>query len=786
MAVNEVKAILTAEDRSFTSTMKAAAQQTGLLDKSMGKTVKAGALMRLGMLGVDKAVTVVSSHIGSAVDRFDTMQKFPKVMAQMGFSADDAERAIQKLSKGVEGLPTALDEITKNAQSIALLTGDLDGATDLAISLNNAFLASGSSSADAARGLTQYTQMLSSGKVDMQSWKTLLETMSPALTKVAKSFGFTGKSAKNDLYKALQDGTITFDELNAKLIELNGGVDGFAATAKTQSTGIRTSFQNIGTAVTKGLASMIETVQQAAQDSGLGSIADIADRVKGRVNRAFESMNAFISQIDFKGIIEAAKPYWDAFTTVLTVVASALGTVATFMAQNAGVITKVAIPLALLVATWSKLATVFTIIKGPMALLTSGFSKLAGGILAKLAPQLVTTAAAETTAGTAASTASTSMLKLGAAVLMIGGGLALAGLGFSLMAQAAIALAGAGGAAIGVMVGMVAVLGGLMVLVSALGPALFIGAAGMLAFGAAILLMGAGVLIAAAGLRLMATAIPVIAKGGAAAAKGVLLLATASVALGAASAATVTATAALGALALAALAAGKATSSGSKGFLKLRQGAVTAVVGLRLFAVALRAIAPLAIAAGRAIGTGFVNALKTAKTGATAAGKAAGQGAVKGMRTQKASAVSVGKDIAQGLVNGLKAKQQAAYNAGVAAGKAYNRGLKTTEKSHSPAKVTMGIGKDIGQGLVLGLQAKNKQVAKMGALAAQMYNNALSPMGMAFAGGLSDNYNYGSGSYEITVPLTLNGREIARASVGDMQTALNQRENRQSRKVGIR
>lgn len=786
MAVNEVKAILTAEDRSFTSTMKAAAQQTGLLDKSMGKTVKAGALMRLGMLGVDKAVTVVSSHIGSAVDRFDTMQKFPKVMAQMGFSADDAERAIQKLSKGVEGLPTALDEITKNAQSIALLTGDLDGATDLAISLNNAFLASGSSSADAARGLTQYTQMLSSGKVDMQSWKTLLETMSPALTKVAKSFGFTGKSAKNDLYKALQDGTITFDELNAKLIELNGGVDGFAATAKTQSTGIRTSFQNIGVSVTKGLASMIETLQKAAQDSGLGTIAEMADRVKGRVNRAFESMNAFISQIDFKGIIEAAKPYWDAFTTVLTVVASALGTVATFLAQNAGVITKVAIPLALLVATWSKLATVFTIIKGPMALLTSGFSKLAGGILTKLAPQLVTTAAAETTAGTAAGTASNSMLKLGAAILMIGGGLALAGAGFALMAQSAIALAGAGGTAIAVMAGLVVGLGALVAVVALVGPALTAGAVGMVAFGAAILLIGGGVLVAALGLKMIAAVIPILAVGGLMAAKSMTLLAAATVALGAASVATAAAVAALGGLAVAAWAAGKGAGKGAVGIMKLAKSAIMAVTGLRVLTVALRAIAPMALLAGRAVGQGFTSGIKTATTGAVAAGRTAGQGALKGMKTVKSGAVSVGKDIGQGLINGLKAKEKAAYNAGVSAGKAYNRGLKKTEKSHSPAKVTMGIGKDIGQGLVLGLQAKNKQVAKMGALAAQMYNNALSPMGFAFAGGLSDNYNYGSGSYEIIVPLTLNGREIARASVGDMQTALNQRENRQSRKVGIR
>ncbi|MCU6218041.1 tape measure protein, partial [Enterobacter bugandensis] len=125
---------------------------------------------------------------------------------------------------------------------------------DTAIALNNAFLASGASTADASRGMQQYVQMLSKGTVDMQSWRSIQETMPIAMDKVAKSFKDQGVNSVNELYDALQDGTITFDDFNNRLIKLNDGVGGFAELAKKNSAGIRTSFSNIKTAVVKGLA----------------------------------------------------------------------------------------------------------------------------------------------------------------------------------------------------------------------------------------------------------------------------------------------------------------------------------------------------------------------------------------------------------------------------------------------------------------------------------------------------------------------------------------------------
>src|SRR5699024_4862842 len=153
-------------------------------------------------------------------------------MQLMGFDAQDSEKAINKLSDGIQGLPTTLDSVASTTQRIAMMTGDLDGAVDTTLALNNAFLASGASTADAERGLEQYVQMLAKGEVDLQSWRTLQETMPIALNETAKAFGFTGKSAQNDLYEALKEGNITFDEFNEKLVELSNETGGFAEVAK--------------------------------------------------------------------------------------------------------------------------------------------------------------------------------------------------------------------------------------------------------------------------------------------------------------------------------------------------------------------------------------------------------------------------------------------------------------------------------------------------------------------------------------------------------------------------
>lgn len=257
---------------------------------------------------VSSAMNLVSQSMDKAIDRFDTLQRFPKVMKSLGHSSKDVAASTKLLSEGIEGLPTTLDTVVSTTQKLTSMTGNLKQSTKLTIALNNAFLASGASTEDASRGLQQYTQMLSAGKVDMQSWKTLQETMPYALQKTAESFGFAGASAQKDFYSALQDGKITFTDFSKRLIELNKGTNGFAEMAKKNSEGIKTSFGNIVNAVAKGIANVIAEFDKMSKAVTGKSIAQNLDSIKGAVNSTF---NVIIS------VIRGATPVVKSLVSVL-------------------------------------------------------------------------------------------------------------------------------------------------------------------------------------------------------------------------------------------------------------------------------------------------------------------------------------------------------------------------------------------------------------------------------------------------------------------------------------
>lgn len=315
-----IEAILSAVDQNFTKTMESAvdslskvvsqSNQTASATTSATSSVK-NLATSLGLVAVaGKAFSVVKDSIGGAIDRFDTLNKYPVVMDALGYSARDVAKSSALMQKGIDGLPTSLQDITSVAQQLAPLTGSATKASKSALALNNAFLASGASVADTSRGLQQYTQMLSTGKVDMMSYRTLMETMPIALRKVANAFGFTGKSAEQDLFNALQSGKISVDQLNDKFIELNKGQNGFAQLAKKNSAGIATSFANLKASVVKNLGNMLTAINNGFSKAGFGSIAQVLDNMKVGINGAFTAITPIVTQAT-AGILNALKVLFD-------------------------------------------------------------------------------------------------------------------------------------------------------------------------------------------------------------------------------------------------------------------------------------------------------------------------------------------------------------------------------------------------------------------------------------------------------------------------------------------
>lgn len=298
-----VEAILTATDKNMTSTMNKAIGAC----QSFGDRVKS----IVAGVGITKAIgatmNVLSSSFDGAINRFDTMQSYPKVMKSLGFSIEQSQKSVAKLNQSVQGLPTNLADVVTTSKSLAAVTSNIDKATDTTIALNHAFLASGSSPEDASRGLQQYSQMLAKGTVDMQSWRTLQETMAPALTKVAKKLGITSGNA-NELYDALQNGTITFDQFNDAMIECDTETGGFAETALEASKGIKTSMTNIKSAVQNLEQGFLSAMNNMLKSKAMGGLVDNLEKIKSKIydfrNSIMESKDDGLTW-DFKpGVLE--------------------------------------------------------------------------------------------------------------------------------------------------------------------------------------------------------------------------------------------------------------------------------------------------------------------------------------------------------------------------------------------------------------------------------------------------------------------------------------------------
>lgn len=288
-----------------------------------------GAIMGIVSSVTSRALDAISGSIASAVNRVDTIANFPKIMQSVGYSADDARATIERLSSGIDGLPTSLDAIVGSVQKIAPVSGSLATATDVALAFNNALLAGGKSQEIMNSAFEQYSQMLSTGRVDMQSWKILAQAMPGQLNQIAKAL--LGANANQaDLYKAMQSGAITFDQFNNAIVSLNNeglpGYASFAEQARISTESIGTAWTNVQNRINKAVAKIIDHIGQAniagAINDFSSSFSGIADTVITYLDPVISTVGSFMDQLQNNGAITS---FGDALNALKDVFDGAIG-----------------------------------------------------------------------------------------------------------------------------------------------------------------------------------------------------------------------------------------------------------------------------------------------------------------------------------------------------------------------------------------------------------------------------------------------------------------------------
>lgn len=220
---------------------------------------------KVGLGAVAAAAVAVGASIVSnfdnAVKRVDTLNNSARTFENLGFGAEQIDNAMKALDKSIRGLPTPLDEAVRGVQMLAGSTNDIGRSQKIFSALNNAVIGFGGTAADVSGAINQLSQAFAGGRIDAQTWNSLIQNnLGPALGALGKTMGLTTKELK----EGLSDGTISVEQFQDALIKMNteggAGMKSFEKIAKDATSGIGTGWQNMQTAITRGIARVIEAI----------------------------------------------------------------------------------------------------------------------------------------------------------------------------------------------------------------------------------------------------------------------------------------------------------------------------------------------------------------------------------------------------------------------------------------------------------------------------------------------------------------------------------------------
>ena len=605
-----VKAILSAQDKNFSSIMKSCQGYANNLKTTLTGGLGFGAMAAIGGKAMSLVTNSVSDLSKETIETSDSMYKLQAAMRFSGYS----EAEIQRIAGATGTLKTYADKTVFSLQDVMSTFGSLSAngikdADKLTEAVGNAVAVFGGGAKEYSSVALAFSQAMAAGALHAQDWNQIINASPQLAGGLRKELIKLNPTLGNDFKGAMEKGAITADMLGQAINNI--GMTDMAKEAATSVTTFEGAMGNLEASAVSGMMKLYDTFAKP-------KVIDSINGMTGKVEAGFDKLSTGIPKA-FKVI----SPYWDVFEDDAVKVGKAFGEAAESIvgevenltgafgkkesvenfSDSLGTATDALTTFADFLKDHDKevakaitlLPKLYVAFKGfkIVSAIAPGVKTFAGAIvsmtgkgIATLAAKLFGVAAGEKAVGTASKESSGTIVESAKAFVAIGAGVALIAAGFSLLAYSAVQIAQAGPLAAGVLIGMTVAVAGLMVVAKNVAPAMTAGATGFIAFGAA-------VLIAAAGIAILSLAAVNLANAG-------------PLAIGC----MVGMVAAIAGLALGAAALGPALTAGAVGLiafgvaiLLVSTGALLASVGLAIVAGVLPTIVQYGIQGAACIAT---------------------------------------------------------------------------------------------------------------------------------------------------------------------------------------
>lgn len=181
----------------------------------------------------------------------------------------------------------------------------------------------------------------------------------------------------------------------------------------------------------------------------------------------------------------------------------------------------------------------------------------------------------------------------------------------------------------------------------------------------------------------------------------------------------------------------------------------------------------------------LVSGIQSGGSRATSSARSAASAIVGAFRHAVSGAASAGRYIGMGLANGMASQLGRVRSVAAQMASAAERAIRAKARIHSPSKVSQALGEYWGTGYAMGISGMVRSVRKASERLVTVPTLAAGP-DLSYHGSLEQDFDYyRNAQYTIQVPVTVDGREFARATATYTQEELNKRQTRNSRKHGI-
>lgn len=507
-----VKAILSAQDKNFSSIMKSCQGYANNLKTTLTGGLGFGAMAAIG----GKAMSLVTNSVGDlskeTIETSDSMYKLQAAMRFSGYS----EAEIQRIAGATGTLKTYADKTVFSLQDVMSTFGSLSAngikdADKLTEAVGNAVAVFGGGAKEYSSVALAFSQAMAAGALHAQDWNQIINASPQLAGGLRKELIKLNPTLGNDFKGAMEKGAITADMLGQAINNI--GMTDMAKEAATSVTTFEGAMGNLEASAVSGMMKLYDTFAKP-------KVIDAINGMTGKVEAGFDKLSVGIPKA-----IELISPYWNVLKTDAKEVGTAFGEAAGAIidevqeltgafgkkesvdnfSESMGTATGALTTFADFLKDHDKevakaitlLPKLYVAFKGfkIVSAVAPGVKTFAGAIvsmtgkgMATLAGKLFGVAAGEKAVGTASKESSGTIVESAKAFVAIGAG-------FSLLAYSAVQIAQAGPLAAGVLIGMTVAVAGLMVVAKNVAPAMTAGATGFIAFGAAVLIAAAGIAV---------------------------------------------------------------------------------------------------------------------------------------------------------------------------------------------------------------------------------------------------------------------------------------------------